>query len=40
LIDRVRERALAGAPASEIRADVRAHAQQAFALLERGLAVF
>jgi AcrR family transcriptional regulator len=40
LIDRVRERALAGAPASEIRADVRAHAQQAIALLERGLAEF
>jgi AcrR family transcriptional regulator len=40
LIDRVRERALAGAPAAESRADIRAQAERAIALLERGLKDF
>ena len=37
LIDYVGERALAGAPASRIGREVRAHAKRAFARLERGL---
>jgi AcrR family transcriptional regulator len=37
LIDYVRERALAGAPASQVAREVRARAQRAFELLEEGL---
>ncbi len=37
LIDYVRQRTLAGAPAPEIAREVRAQAKRAFALLERGL---
>jgi AcrR family transcriptional regulator len=37
LIDRVREQALAGAPAARIRRDVRREAERAVAQLERGL---
>jgi hypothetical protein len=40
LIDRVREGARAGAPAAEIRSDIRAQAERAIALLERGLKDF
>ena len=37
LIDYVRQRTLAGAPAPEIAREVRAKAKRAFALLEGGL---
>ena len=37
LIDYVRERALAGAPASQLAREVRTQAKRAFAQLERGL---
>jgi AcrR family transcriptional regulator len=40
LIARVRERALAGDPAAEIRADIRVQAERAIAQLERGLKDF
>jgi AcrR family transcriptional regulator len=40
LIDYVRDRALAGAPAARIREGVRAEAERSLALLERGLADF
>jgi AcrR family transcriptional regulator len=40
LIDYVREQAAAGAPAGRIRTGVRAEAERAIALLERGLADF
>jgi len=40
LIDRVREQALAGAPAARIREDIRAEAEHAVAQLERGLGDF
>jgi AcrR family transcriptional regulator len=40
LIDYVRQRALAGAPAAQVAREVRARAQRAFALLEEGIGDF